>query len=144
MVKAGFFSLPIYLDAAINIISDQIFWSWDWVCWAMESLKNYYVLMVKLEVEDSIGNQRESARGDGMKKEDAENNNRPDGHYRGSSKVVHQGVIYDYVVDATYHTAKELTVEIEKALKGIKKPSALNKMRKKYYQKETETWLNPR
>lgn len=144
VVKAGFHSLSAYLDIGINIISDQIFWSWDWVCSAMEKLENYHVLMIKLVVEDNVGIQRESLRGEGINEEDAERNNRPNGHYLGSAKVVHQGIIYDYFLDFTCKMAEELAVEIERAFISIKKPTALNKMRKKYYQKETKSWLNPR
>lgn len=127
LMYVGYKAIANYLDAGVNVISDQLFWKKEWFYQALETFISYEVFFVGLFVSDEEGVLREQRRS----LQDAENTaagGRPDGCNRCSAMITHQNMIYDFEVDNTKLSILETAEKIKSAYEANPKPTAFKKL----------------
>ncbi len=122
---AGYSAMTKFLEADIDIVSDQVFWKPEWVLSAMTNFKPYKTYLVGLFVSDEEGERREKSRGNDS--DDLDAGWRPDGLNRASAAACHQHIDYDIKVDNTNLTPEETAQTIYKKIDEIKNPDAIFK-----------------
>ena len=124
VIVTSYRSIVAYLDAGINVISDQLFWSSKWFRAALDAFIPYEVFYVGIFVSDEEGVRRELQRSSSAGADDIVGNGRPGGWNRTSAITTHNNMIYDFSIDNTHLSIEQTTREIKAAYESTVNPSA--------------------
>lgn len=113
-MKARFWAVRQYLERGLNVVADEVFWSFDWVLESAKAFAGFDVYLVGVYCDDDELDRREAVRGD-----------RWSGWGRGSQHFAHQNMKYDLIVDTTHSSSVESANVIKAAINDGLQPSAL-------------------
>lgn len=120
-------AIATYLEAGIDVISDQLFWKPEWFQHALEAFHPYSVFYVGLFVSDEEGAHREQQRS----QKDPANiayEHRRAGWNRCSALETHANMIYDIEIDNTHLSINETAEKLLQELNACKNPTAFKKL----------------
>jgi chloramphenicol 3-O phosphotransferase len=124
VIFASYRSIAAYLNAGINVVSDQLFWSPKWFRSALDTFIPYFVFYVGMFVSDEEGVRRELQRSSNAGSDDIVGNGRPGGWNRTSAIMTHDDMIYDFSIDNTHLSIEETAQKIKKAYDMTLTPQA--------------------
>jgi len=118
-------AINAYLNAGVNIISDQIFWKQSWFDNCLNTLHEQHVFFVGMHVSDKEGSRREDQR----RTSDKTNLEKivgiwPDGWHRNTARITHANKQYDFEIDNTLLSPSETAEAIIQAYIDTPKPVA--------------------
>ena len=119
-MRARYLATKAFLDAGMNVISDDLIWTKAWLVDLLEIFGGYDVWMVGLHVSDEEGSRRERQRG-----------GRVDGANRGSARATHALVDYDIEIDTTGISVPVLAQELLDKYQACPQPAAFDQLRKR-------------
>ncbi len=124
VIFTSYHSIAAYLDAGINVVSDQLFWSPKWFRAALDTFIPYFVFYVGMFVSDEEGVRRELLRSNNAGADDIVGNGRPGGWNRTSAIATHNNMIYDFSIDNTHLSIQETAQQIKTAYQATPNPMA--------------------
>ncbi|RUR13889.1 hypothetical protein [Legionella sp. km772] len=124
VIFTSYRSISAYLDAGINVVSDQLFWSSKWFRSALDVFIPYHVFYVGMFVSDEEGVRRELQRSSNAGSDDIVGNGRPGGWNRTSAIMTHENMIYDFSIDNTHLSIAKTAQEIKAAYEATREPMA--------------------
>lgn len=123
VIITSYEAVAVYLNAGINVIADQLFWSPRWFRAALDTFIPFHVFLVGLWVSDEEGARREQKRGGGDAN-DVIGNGRLGGWNRTSAETTHKNMIYDFILDNTHLSIAETAASIKQAFEKTPQPTA--------------------
>jgi chloramphenicol 3-O phosphotransferase len=118
-MHARYLAIKVYLDEGINVISDDLIWTRDWLVDFLRIFEGYEVWLAGTHVSDEEGARREVERGD-----------RIGGVNRGSAQAAHEDLEYDFEIDTTGIPLSALASELQQKYQSCPKPGAFERLRK--------------
>jgi chloramphenicol 3-O phosphotransferase len=119
-MHARYLAIRTFLDEGINIISDDVIWTRDWLHDMLQTFEGYEVWLVGMHVSDEEGVRRERQR-----------TGRMDGANRGSARDTHALVEYDFEMDTTDIPVPVLAKELHDRYQACPHPAAFEMLRKR-------------
>jgi chloramphenicol 3-O phosphotransferase len=120
-MHARYLAIKVYLDEEMNVISDDLIWTRDWLVDLLRIFDGYEVWLVGLHVTDDEGARREIERSD-----------RIAGANRGSARAAHADLEYDFELDTTNIPVRTLARELHEKYTACPDPSAFGRLRKRF------------
>jgi chloramphenicol 3-O phosphotransferase len=120
-MRARYRAIKVYLDEGINIVSDDLIWTRDWLVDFLQVFDGYEVWVVGVHVSDEEGARRETERGD-----------RLTGANRGSARAAHADMEYDFEIDTTGLTLPELAQALLERYQSCSQPAAFGRLHKRF------------
>lgn len=117
-MHARYLAIRAYLDEGINVISDDLIWTREWLLDLLRIFEGYQAWLVGVHVSDEEGARREAARG-----------NRLAGVNRGSARAAHAHTEYDFEIDTTDGPMPELARELYERYQSCCQPGAFGRLR---------------
>jgi len=119
-MHARYLAIKVYLDQGINVISDDLIWTRDWLVDFLRIFEGYEVWLAGIHVSDEEGARREVERGD-----------RIGGVNRGSARAAHEDLEYDFEIETTGIPLPALASDLQDKYQGCPKPAAFERLRKR-------------
>ncbi len=119
-VFAHYRAIARMLELGVNVISDQVLWSRDWLLDAVQVFEPFRAFMVGVFVSGEEPERRHVARGRSGA-----------GWHRGSARLTYEGALYDLKVETTNQTPQSCATEVKASLDAGLEPGAFAKMRRK-------------
>jgi chloramphenicol 3-O phosphotransferase len=120
-MHARYRAIKVYLDEGINIVSDDLIWTRDWLVDFLQVFDGYEVWLVGVHVSDEEGARRETERGD-----------RLIGANRGSARAAHADMEYDFDIDTTGIPLPELARDLLDKYQTCSQPAAFEHLHKRF------------
>jgi chloramphenicol 3-O phosphotransferase len=120
-MHARYLAIRIYLDEGMNVISDDLIWTQDWLVDFLQIFDGYEVWMVGIHVSDEEGARRESER-----------SGRVAGANRGSARAAHADLEYDFELDTTESPIAAVARELYEKYQGCRHPGAFGRLRTRF------------
>ncbi|HHT0592190.1 TPA: phosphotransferase-like protein [Legionella anisa] len=124
VIFTSYRSIAVYLEAGMNVVSDQLFWTPQWFRAALDAFIPYHVFFVGVFVSDAEGVRRELQRSQASGSHDIVGNGRPGGWNRTSAMVTHKDMLYDFSIDNTYLSIHDTAQQIKSAYESTPNPMA--------------------
>jgi chloramphenicol 3-O phosphotransferase len=118
---ARYLAIKVYLDQGINVVSDDLIWTRDWLLDFLQIFSGYEVWLAGIHVSDGEGARREVERGD-----------RIGGVNRGSARAAHEDLEYDFEIDTTGILLPVLAQELQEKYQSCSKPAAFERLRTRF------------
>ena len=125
--QARFAAIRCFLQAGVNVISDELFWRESDLQPFYRALAQQKVYLFGLNVSDKVGNQRETARSAHSSEQDAGDNYRPQGMYRAST-ITHSLLEYDLMIDSSNKTPEECARTLAQWVSTHPQPRTFNSL----------------
>lgn len=120
-MHARYLAIRAFLDEGINVISDDLIWTRDWLIDLLSTFDGYDVWLVGLHVSDEEGARRERERG-----------GRIAGSNRGSAVLAHADMEYDFELDTTGVAPQVLAQDICEKYQALPRPTAFDRLRRRF------------
>jgi chloramphenicol 3-O phosphotransferase len=120
-MHARYLAIRVYLDAGMNVISDDLIWTRGWLVDLLQTFDGYEVWMVGIHVSDDEGARRESER-----------SGRIAGSNRGSARAAHADVEYDFELDTTEIPIAGAARELHEKYQACRHPGAFGRLRARF------------
>ena len=128
--EARFLSAGHFLEQGISIIADELFWELDDITRFLRLMQGFQVILIKVSVNESIGEQRLATRCQGSN-ENLDNfatNFRPSGMCRASANVTHRFMDYDFTIDSSDKSILACAESVNTWLRTLKEPRAFKRL----------------
>nr|WP_234712962.1 hypothetical protein [Mycolicibacterium komanii]CRL76981.1 putative O-phosphotransferase [Mycolicibacterium komanii] len=125
-MHARYLAIRAYLDEGINIISDDMFWTREWLVDFLETFEGYRVWLFGIHVSDQEGARREAQR-----------LGRVTGSCRGSTLAAHADAEYDFELDTTGVPVRALAQKLYERYSALETPNAFRCLRKHFLASDT-------
>jgi chloramphenicol 3-O phosphotransferase len=120
-MHARYLAVRACLDDGMNVISDELFFTRDWLVDFLRIFEGHDVWLVGLHVSDEEGARRESER-----------MGRVAGANRGSARAAHADVEYDFEMDTTETSMAALARELRDGYQTCRRPAAFGRLRNRF------------
>lgn len=120
-MHARYLALRAFLDEGLNVISDDLIWTREWLVDLLSIFDGYEVWLVGLHVSDEEGARRERERG-----------GRIDGANRGSAVAAHADMEYDFELNTTGVAPQVLAREVYEKYQALPRPTAFNRLHRRF------------
>lgn len=120
-MHARYLAIRVVLDEGINVISDDLIWTRDWLVDFLSIFDGYEVWLVGLHVSDEEGARREGER-----------TGRIAGASRGSAVAAHADMEYDFELDTSDAVTQALARELHERYKALPGSAAFDRLRKRF------------
>lgn len=119
-MHARYLAIKAFLDEGLNVISDDLIWTRDWLVDLLRTFAGYQVWLVGVHVSDDEGSRRESGR-----------DHRIAGASRGSARAAHADLEYDFELDTTDMPVPELARVLVEKYQACPRPEAVGRLRQR-------------
>jgi chloramphenicol 3-O phosphotransferase len=120
-MHARYLAIRVFLDEGINVISDDLIWTRDWLVDFLSTFDGYEVWLVGLHVSDEEGARRESNR-----------TGRIAGANRGSAVAAHADMEYDVELDTTEAGTQALAQGLHEKCQALPRSTAFDRLRTRF------------
>jgi chloramphenicol 3-O phosphotransferase len=119
-MHARYRAIRVFLEDGINVISDDLIWTRDWLVDFLRIFEGFEVWLVGVHVSDEEGARREAERHSGIA-----------GTNRGSARAAHADLEYDFELDTTCDPMPALAHELLEKYQACAQPGAFDRLRQR-------------